>query len=122
MTLRLNGSDIPIDGSSHILITRINPTSVRSSSESLNCISELDPIENTIERGDWTLNNSTILESKDPRGWTVDSLFSGRHQRARLTRASDVAVEGEFTCHMGGDINPFAYVGIYYPSELKLNV
>ena len=47
----------------------------------------------------------------------MDRRFVSGHQEVRLRRVSDYALEGEFTCHIEGDTNPFASLGIYYPSE-----
>ena len=110
MILRLNGRAVPTAGS------------VAVKSETLTCYSELLTHSNAFvesARGDWYLNDKLILETKDPRGWEVDRRFVGGHQEVRLRRISDYALEGEFTCHIEGDTNPFASLGIYYPSELS---
>ena len=115
--LRLNGNITSVP--ERILITDINPTNEVMESRAISCYSELPSHS---KPGEWYLNERRVRATKDPRGWEVDKeIISGR-QLATLRRVSDSAMEGEFTCHMGGDINPFAYVGIYYPSELKLNV
>ena len=109
MILRLNGSAATAGS---IAVADVK-------SETLTCYSELLTHSNAFERarGDWYLNDKLVLETKDPRGWEVDRRFVGGHQEVRLRRISDYALEGEFTCHIEGDTDPFASLGIYYPSE-----
>ena len=115
--MRLNGNITSVPEC--ILITDINPTNEVMESQAISCYSELPSHS---KPGEWYLNERRIRATKDPRGWEVDKETISGRQLVRLRRVSDSAMEGEFTCHIGGDINPFASVRIYHPSELKLHV
>ena len=112
MTLSLNGNSITTEG--------VKQRIVISSIEALACYSELLSSTDSLQPGNWYLNNQQIRATNETRGWEVDRETVSGHQLVRLRRVSDSAMEGEFTCHIEGDINSFASVEIYYPSELKM--
>ena len=69
----------------NILITDINPTDGRSNAEALFCISELTAYNNTVQQGNWYLNNNTILDDK---GWEIDQRTFDGFQTVTLRRVS----------------------------------
>ena len=107
--LRMNGSYIP--NHDRIVITDIKPT------EALTCYSELLSCNNSLQSGEWYLNNHAV--ARDFGGWKVDKETVSDHQLVRLRKVSDSAMEGEFTCYIRGDIIPSASVEMYHPSELN---
>ena len=110
--LRKNGNYIP--NHDRIVITDIKPT------EALTCYSELLSCNNSLQPGEWYLNNHTV--SRDFGGWKVDKETVSGHRLVRLTKVSDSAMEGEFTCYIRGDIIPSASVEMYHPSELNQSI
>ena len=129
--LSLSANSIPTDGSGRIVITDINPDG--DNDMALICQSELS----LSDGGDWFLHPTQQttqqttdgrIEATDPRGWRSKRVTlitignSEPRRRVRLRRDDSIAsegraLEGVFTCHIPGDINTPASVGIYYPSE-----
>ena len=134
----LRGRSIPTDGSGRLLITDISlhnrPTSI-SDEEALICLSSrhvgelrtlpeysewyLDPeVKNTTN----TVSGESISEGSDDRGWML-SRYSVRvngiswHRVLILTRVSETALEGKFTCNISGDSNNVKSLLILYPSK-----
>ena len=130
----LRGDSIPTDGSGRLLITDIsllNGQNSTSDEDALFChatktVSNL----RDLDIGDWYLEpdfdtttaNGKKIDGDNNRGWTrnrkaavnVSGIF---YRLVRLKRASETAVEGNFTCHFPGDSNNNRSLLILYPSE-----
>ena len=114
MTFSLNGISIPTDGSGRIRVTAIGDNNedalICRSGKAISSIGNwyLHPTEmstddgdpnNPIDSGDRIV--SGVNGGPDPRGWRRNrATDSEGHLLVRLSRASDTAEEGVFTCHI----------------------